>query len=68
MIAVDTNILVYAHRKDSEFHTAADAVIRKLAEGRVPWVIPWPCVHRLLMINEGCRSVSGRSGSSRPTY
>lgn len=50
MIAVDTNILVYAHRRDSEFfHSAGDA-IRRLAEGRENWAIPWPCVHEFLGI------------------
>jgi toxin-antitoxin system PIN domain toxin len=50
LIAVDTNILVYAHRKDSEFHGAAAAVMRDLAEGRGAWAIPWPCVHEFFSI------------------
>jgi toxin-antitoxin system PIN domain toxin len=50
MIAVDTNILVYAHREDSEWHEAARARVAELAEGRVPWAIPWPCVHEFLAI------------------
>ena len=50
MIAVDTNILVHAHRKDSEWHDRAAASVRSLAEGRAPWVIPWPCVHEFLAI------------------
>ncbi len=50
MIAIDTNILVYAHREDSPWHDAADVQIRALAEGRVPWAIPWPCVHEFLAI------------------
>lgn len=45
MIAVDTNLLVYAHRRDSPWHEAAAAVVRGLAEGREPWAIPWPCLH-----------------------
>ena len=45
MIAVDTNILVYAHRRDSPFHTAARAAVTKLAEGKGAWAIPWPCLH-----------------------
>ena len=39
MIAIDTNILVYAHGEDSEWHEAAFARIVELAEGRVPWAI-----------------------------
>jgi toxin-antitoxin system PIN domain toxin len=50
MIAVDTNILVYAHREDSEWHGAASARVVELAEGRLPWAIPWPCIHEFLAI------------------
>lgn len=50
MIAVDTNILVYAHREDSGFHEAAYAAVAKLAEGRGQWAIPWPCVYEFLAI------------------
>lgn len=45
MIAVDTNILVYAHRRDSSFHAAARAAVTALAEGKGAWAIPWPCLH-----------------------
>ncbi|MPZ56310.1 MAG: PIN domain-containing protein [Rhizobiales bacterium] len=50
MIAVDTNILVYAHRMDSPFHAPAARRITELAEGGRAWAIPWPCVHELLSI------------------
>ena len=50
MIAVDTNILVYAHRRDSPWHQAADLHLTELAQGRVPWAIPWPCVHEFLAV------------------
>lgn len=50
MIAVDTNILVYAHREDSEWHERAEPLIRELAEGVEAWAIPWPCVHEFLAI------------------
>ena len=50
MIAVDTNILVYAHRADSPFHEAALERIISLAEGGVLWAIPWPCLHEFLAI------------------
>jgi toxin-antitoxin system PIN domain toxin len=48
MIAVDTNILVYAHRKDSPWHAEAADRIRFLAEGSQPWMIPMPCIHEFL--------------------
>ncbi len=50
MIAVDTNILVYAHREDSPWHTAASEAVAGLAEGRSAWAIPWPCLHEFLAI------------------
>lgn len=50
MIAVDTNILVYAHRRDSAFHERARDCLRALAEGTDAWAIPWPCVHEFLSI------------------
>lgn len=50
MIAVDTNILVYAHRRDAPWHAAAAGLVLGLAEGRAPWSIPWPCVHEFLAI------------------
>lgn len=50
MIAVDTNILVYAHREDAPFHSRALKVISHLAEGESPWGIPWPCVHEFLAV------------------
>jgi predicted nucleic acid-binding protein len=37
VIAVDTNILVYAHREDSAWHDRAVEVIRTLAEGGPYW-------------------------------
>ncbi len=50
MIAVDTNLLVYAHRTDSQWHRAAAPLIRSLAEGSAPWAIPWPCLHEFLAV------------------
>jgi len=50
MIAVDSNVLVYAHRGDSPWHEAAYACVAGLAEGRDPWAIPWPCIHEFLAI------------------
>lgn len=50
MIAVDTNILVYAHRRDSEFHPVAARQIKQLAEGRESWAIPWPCIHEFFAV------------------
>lgn len=50
MIAVDTNVLVYAHRVESVFHTQAYECLRTLAEGRQPWGIPVSCMHEFLSV------------------
>jgi toxin-antitoxin system PIN domain toxin len=50
VIAVDTNLLVYSHRRDSEFHAEAEAGLRELVEGRAAWAIPWPCVHEFFSV------------------
>jgi hypothetical protein len=50
VIAVDTNILVYAHRPESEFFERAKAAIRRLAENPDHWAIPWPCVNEFLAV------------------
>jgi len=50
LIAVDTNLLVYAHREDAPWHDAAYDRIAELAEGQQSWAIPWPCVHEFLAI------------------
>ena len=50
MIAVDTNLLVYAHREESPWHVAAFGRIVSLAEGLTPWAVPAPCLHEFLAI------------------
>ena len=50
MIALDTNILVYAHRPESEWHSSAFPLIRSLTEGSELWAIPWPCVHEFFSV------------------
>ena len=45
MIAVDTNLLVYAHRRESTFHDKAKQAVATLASSGSAWAIPWPCVH-----------------------
>jgi len=50
VIAVDTNLLVYAHREDSPWHAVAWKHVSGLAESGAPWAIPWPCVHEFLAV------------------
>ncbi len=45
MIAVDTNILVFAHRQDSPWHHKALRTMTDLAEGQIQWGLLWPCLH-----------------------
>ncbi len=50
MIAIDTNLLVYAHREESPFHAKAGHCLVQLAEGTAAWAIPWACLHEFLAI------------------
>lgn len=50
MVAVDTNVLVYAHRAESVFHTQAFECLKSLAEGGQPWGIPVSCLHEFLAV------------------
>jgi toxin-antitoxin system PIN domain toxin len=64
LIAIDSNILVYAHRRDSSFHRPAEACLRKRAESSLPWAIPWPCVHEFLGVVSHPRIYSPPTPSS----
>lgn len=44
MIAVDTNILVYAHRPEAPFHQPARRCLAALRAARRPWGIPIHCL------------------------
>lgn len=50
MIALDTNLLVYAHREDAAHHERALGAVRRAASGRGGCAIPWPCVHEFLAV------------------
>jgi uncharacterized protein len=43
LIAVDTNVLIYAHRRESSLHEVALRKITGLAEGDTPWGLPVFC-------------------------
>ena len=49
-VLLDTNLLVYAHRRDSPWFEPAREAVRSLVEGTATWGIPWPCVHEFLAI------------------
>jgi toxin-antitoxin system PIN domain toxin len=46
VIAVDTNVLVYAHRSEAPQHERAARALASLAGSR--WAIPWACVHEFV--------------------
>ena len=50
MRAVDTNVLVYAHRREATEHARASSLVRTFAEGDEPWSIPWPCVYEFFSV------------------
>jgi toxin-antitoxin system PIN domain toxin len=50
MIAIDTNVLVYARREEAPFHSQAKRLLRRLAEGEEHWALPWPCVYEYLRV------------------
>jgi len=50
MIAVDTNVLVYAHRREAREHAIASRQLSELAAGSEPWAIPWPCVYEFFSV------------------
>lgn len=50
LLAVDTNILVYAHRREVAEHAAAASVLRTLVEGSQPWAVPWPCIYEFFSV------------------
>ena len=50
MIAVDSNVLVYAHRREARMGDAAHALMVELSEGDRAWAIPWPCCYEFLSV------------------
>lgn len=50
MIAVDTNILIYAHRAESGLHETSLKRLTSLAEGSEPWAIPVFCITEFLRV------------------
>jgi toxin-antitoxin system PIN domain toxin len=50
VIAVDTNVLVYAHMSGSPFHERAKSALAELAEGSAFWAIPSPCLYEFYCV------------------
>lgn len=65
VLAVDTNVLVYAHRREAREHDVAARVVRDLATGEAPWAVPWPCVYEFFSVVTNARI--WRDEASSPT-
>lgn len=50
MIAIDTNLLVYAHRSGTPEHRKAQGALEKAATHPLGWGIPLPCVAEFWMV------------------
>lgn len=50
MIAIDTNVLVYAHRQEFPRHAAAKARIVQLAVRPAPWGVPIFCLGEFVRV------------------
>ncbi|UUY01857.1 PIN domain-containing protein [Svornostia abyssi] len=53
MIAVDTNVLVYAHRADAPEHERAVSAVERLASDGAAWGLPWPVAHEFVKVMTG---------------
>lgn len=50
MIAIDTNILLYAHVPSFAQHPRALAALERLANSGAQWAVPWPCAHEFCAV------------------
>jgi uncharacterized protein len=50
VIAIDTNVLVYAHREEMPLHAEAKARLTELGEGAVPWGLPVFCIGEFVRV------------------
>lgn len=68
MIAVDTNVLVYAHRRETAEHAAALEYLRRLAEGDAGWALPWPCVYEFFGVVTNVRIWKERASTQAQAW
>lgn len=50
MIAIDSNVMIAAHRKEHSAHNACYIRLRELAEGDGPWGLPVFCIGEFLRV------------------
>jgi uncharacterized protein len=63
MKAVDTSILVYAHRKEAPRHTESVELLTTLAEASAPWAIAWPCISEFYSVVTNVKIWKSRASS-----
>jgi toxin-antitoxin system PIN domain toxin len=61
VIAVDANILVYAHKQNAPYHDQAKAELADLVSSADTWAISWPCIHEFLAVVTNSRVFSPAS-------
>ena len=67
MIAVDTNILIYAHRGETEFHDRAVSELIALAGGGERWALPVFCIAEFIRVVTHRRVFSPPSSMAQAT-
>lgn len=55
MIAVDTNVLIAAHRSEHPRHEKATGRLHEIAEGDAPWGLPIFCIGEFLRVTTHAR-------------
>lgn len=68
MLAVDTNVLVYAHRREAAEHDQAHQRLRLLAGGPDAWAIPWPCLYEFFSVVTNVRIWKQRASKPRDAW
>lgn len=65
MIALDSNLLIYAHRSDTPEHDSARRAIERAANSGRGWGSPLPCLAELWAVVTHPHAVGGPSSGSR---
>jgi toxin-antitoxin system PIN domain toxin len=55
MIAIDTSILVFAHRPHLEAHARCRSAIEDLVRSGARFAVPWPCLHAFIGVVTNAR-------------
>jgi toxin-antitoxin system PIN domain toxin len=50
VVALDTNVLVHAHRRGVAYHEQALALLAALGEGPAPYALFWPSLYEFLRV------------------